>query len=161
MLTIINKLNKSNALTCDCRLVSFNIINMFPIIDNISQLKVIKSILDARQDQFPPKTCIVEALKLCLECSNSFVNNKHFQQSDGTAEGPHILCSYRDISIEYFDVKALEYTTATICWNGFRDHIFIVWSHSIDERDIFFDYMDKVDPIKKFNLLWKFLLTHF
>ena len=27
----------------------------------------------------------------------------------------------------------------------FRDDIFIVWSHSIDELDIFFDYMNKVD----------------
>ena len=27
----------------------------------------------------------------------------------------------------------------------FRDDIFIVWSHSIDELDVFFDYMNKVD----------------
>ena len=36
MLTIIDNLNKSNTLTSDCRLVSFDIINMFPSIDNIS-----------------------------------------------------------------------------------------------------------------------------
>ena len=36
MLTTIDNLNKNNALTCDCRLESFDIINMFPIIDNIS-----------------------------------------------------------------------------------------------------------------------------
>ena len=48
MLTIIDNLNKSNTLTSDCRLVSFDIINMFPSIDNISGLKAVKSILDAR-----------------------------------------------------------------------------------------------------------------
>ena len=47
MLTIIDNLNKSNTLTSDCRLVSFDIINMFPSIGNISGLKVVKSILDA------------------------------------------------------------------------------------------------------------------
>ena len=52
MLTIIDNLNKSNTLISDCRLVSFDIIDMFPSIDNISGLKAVKSILDARQDQF-------------------------------------------------------------------------------------------------------------
>ena len=53
MLTIIDNLNKCNTLTSDCRLVSFDIINMFPNIDNISGLKAVKIILDASQDQFP------------------------------------------------------------------------------------------------------------
>ena len=122
---------------------------MFCSINNISGLKAVKSILDARQDQFPPTACNIEAFKLCLECNNSIFNNKHFLQSDGTAQGSHISCSYSDIAIQYFDVKALEYTPATICWKRFRDDIFIVWSHSIDELDIFFDYMNKVDPTRK------------
>ena len=58
-------------------------------------------------------------------------------------------CSYSDIAIQYFNVKALEYTPATICWKRFRDDIFIVWPHSIDELDIFFDYMNKESPTKK------------
>ena len=78
MLTVIDQLNKSNTLTSDCSLVSFDIINMFPSIDNISGLKAVKSILDARQDQFSPTACIIEALKLCLQCYNSIFNNKHF-----------------------------------------------------------------------------------
>ena len=110
---------------------------MFSSIDNISGLKAVKSILDARQDQFPPMACIIEALKLSLECKNTIFNNKHFLKSDGTAQGPHMSCSYSDIVIQYFDVKALEYTPATISWKRFRDDIFIVWSHSIDKLDIF------------------------
>ena len=57
MLTIIDNLNKRNTLTSDCRLVSFDIINMFPNIGNIFGLKAFKSILDARQDQFTPMSC--------------------------------------------------------------------------------------------------------
>ena len=78
MFTIIDNLNKRNAMTSDCRLVGFDIINMFPSIDNISGLKAVKSILDTRQDQFPATACIIKALKLCLECNRSIFNNKHF-----------------------------------------------------------------------------------
>ena len=77
MLIIIDNLNKSNMLTSDCRLASFDIINMFRSIDNISGLKVAISILDAGKDQFPPTAFIIEAFKLCLECKNSVFNNKH------------------------------------------------------------------------------------
>ena len=106
MLAVIDNLNRSNTLTSDCRLASFDIINMFSSIDNISGLKAIKSILDVRQDHFPPTTCIIEALKLCLECNNSIFDNKHFVQSDGAAQSLHMSCSYSDIAIQYFDVEA-------------------------------------------------------
>ena len=64
MVIINDNLNKINTLTSDCRLVSFDIINMFPGIDNISELKAVKSILYARQDHFTPTACIIEALIL-------------------------------------------------------------------------------------------------
>ena len=54
---------------------------------------------------FPPTDCIIEALKLCLESNNSVFNNKHFLQTNGTAQGPHMSCSYGDIIIESFDKK--------------------------------------------------------
>ena len=129
MLTIIDNLNKSNTLTSVCRLVNFDIIIMFPSIDITSGLKAVKSVLDARQNQFPPTACIIEALKLCLECSNSIFNNKHFLHSDSTAQVRRMSHSYTDIAIQYFDVKALEYTPETICWKRLRDDIFFVWSH--------------------------------
>ena len=129
MFTIIDNLNKNNTLTSVCRLVSFDIIIMFPSIDIIYELKAVKSVLDARQNQFPPTACIIEALKLCLECNNSIFNNKHFLHSDSTAQGRHMSYSYNNIAIQYFDVKALEYTPATMCWKRLRDDIFIVWLH--------------------------------
>ena len=115
MLTILDNLNISNTLTSDWRLGSFDVINIFRSVDNISGLKAVKSILDSRQDQFPPTASIIGAVKLCLECNNSIFNDKHFLQSDGTTQGPQMSCSYSDIAIQYFDVKALEYTPATIC----------------------------------------------
>ena len=128
-------------------------------LDNI--LKAVKSILDARQDQFPPTARIIEAFKLCLECNNSIFSNQHFLQSDGTAQVLHMSCPYSDIAIQYFDVKALEYTPATICWKRFRDDIFVS-PHIIDELDIFFDYINIVDPTKKKSIYYgSCYLTHY
>ena len=130
---IINNLNNSKTLISACSFVSLDIINIFPSIDNISGLKKVKSLLDARRDQFPPTACIIEVIKSCLECSNCIFNNKYFLKSDSTAQDPHMPCSYSNIAIQYFDVKVLEYTPATICWKWFRDDVFIAWPHSIDE----------------------------
>ena len=92
--------------------------------------------------------------KICCQLERSSFqqldyNKKHFLHSDGAAPGPHMSCSYSNIAIQHFDVIALEYAPATICWKRFRDDIFIVWPHSIDELDILFDYINKVDSTKK------------
>ena len=71
MLTIIDNLNKSNTLTSDFTLVSFDIVNMFPSIDNNSALKAVKRVLNVMRDQFPPTSCMIETLKLGLDCNNS------------------------------------------------------------------------------------------
>ena len=52
------------------------------------------------------------------------------------------------IALQYCDARALDYTPSNIFWKRFRNDIFIVWSHSIDKLDIFFDYMNKVDATK-------------
>ena len=79
---------------------------MFPSRDNQSGLQAMKNAIEARQEQFPPTDCITEALKLHLEPNklhlepnNSLFNNKHFLQTDGTAQGPYMPCSYSDIAI--------------------------------------------------------------
>ena len=149
MLTIIDNLNSSNSLTSDCKLASFDIINMFPSIDNISGLKSVKKVLESRSNQFHPSNCIIEALQLCLESNNSIFNNRHYLQSDGTAQGPHMSCSYSDIAIQYFDIKALEFNPPVICCKRFRDDIFVVWPHTLEELQDFFNYMNNIDQSKK------------
>ena len=106
MLNFIDYLNKSNILIEDCILLSLGIVNIFPNIDNQSGLQTVKNALESRQEQFPPTGCIIEALKLCLESNSSVFNNKHFLQTDGTAQGPHMFCSYSDIAIESFNQKS-------------------------------------------------------
>ena len=72
---------------------------MFPNIDNKSGLDAVKSVLLKRSTNTPPVECILEGLELCLTCRNSIFSNKNFQQTDGTAQGPLMSCSYSDIAI--------------------------------------------------------------
>ena len=57
ILTVIDNLNSSNSLTLDCKLVSFDKINTFPCIDNMSGLKSVKKVLESRSNQFTPSNC--------------------------------------------------------------------------------------------------------
>ena len=85
MLNFIDFLKNSNILTENCMLVSFDIVNMFPSIENESGLQAVKNALEAREEQFPPTLCLIEAPELCIKCNHSIFNKKHFLQNDGTA----------------------------------------------------------------------------
>ena len=80
--------------------VNFDIMNTFSSIDNESGLQAVENALEAREEEFQPTLCITEAPELCLKCNNSTFYKKHFLQTDGTAQCPHISCSYSDIAIE-------------------------------------------------------------
>ena len=54
MLNIIDMINDSNILTEDSVLVSFDIVNMFPSINDASGLEAVSKILENRETDFPP-----------------------------------------------------------------------------------------------------------
>ena len=107
-------------------LVTFDIVNMFPNIDNKSGLDAVKSALLKSSTNTPPVECILEGLELCLTCNNSIFNNRNFLQTDGTAQGPHMSCSYSDIAISKFDTVALQYHFQPTLWKRFRDDILTI-----------------------------------
>ena len=89
MLDIIDNLNSLD-LPLNFILVSFDIINMFPNIDNNLGLSSVKKYLDLCSKNIPLTNCLLEALELCLICNNSIFNNENYFQIDGTAQGPHM-----------------------------------------------------------------------
>ena len=107
MLNVIDMINDSNILFEDSVLVSFDIGNMFPSIDNVSGLEAASEILENRGTDISPFECNLETLKLSLECNNSVFNEKFHSQENGTAMGPHMSCSCSDIAIYRFYLKAL------------------------------------------------------
>ena len=58
-------------------------------------------------------------------------------------------CSCGDIAMEQFDKKALEYNPPIIGWKRFRNDIFLVWPHSAEDLNLFFNYMNNIDRTEK------------
>ena len=72
---------------------------MFPNIDNKSDLLSVKEALTNSNFDVNSTQCIVDALEICLACNNSKFNHQHSLQTDGTAQGPRMSCSYADIAM--------------------------------------------------------------
>ena len=67
MLDIIDEIDPINcpSLPNSSILVGFDIVSMFPSIDNMSGLKSVYDILELRDSKFPPTSCVIEATELC------------------------------------------------------------------------------------------------
>ena len=153
MLKIIDNINKSR-LSENCVLVSFDVVNMFPNIDNKSGLLSVKEALTDSNFDVDSTQCIVDALEICLTCNNSRFNHQHFLQTDGTAQGPHMSCSYADIAMAKYDSLANNFHLKPSVWKRFRDDIFVLWEHGTASLFSFLDYlntMNKTGKIK-FNM---------
>ena len=75
MLEIIDGMNKF-MLSENCVLVSFDVVNMFPNIDNKSGLLSIKEGLTDSNFDVDSTQCNVDALEICLTCNNSKFNHQ-------------------------------------------------------------------------------------
>ena len=102
MLDITDDLNNLN-IHPESVLVSFDIINMFPSIDNKMGINSVKKFSDERACKDPPTQCVIEALELGLSYHNSVFKNNNYIQTDGTAQGPYMPCSYCDIAMAGHD----------------------------------------------------------
>ena len=70
MLEIIDDINKS-VLSENCVLESFDMVNMFPNVDNKSGLLSVKEALTNSKFDADSTQCIFDALEICLTCNNS------------------------------------------------------------------------------------------
>ena len=77
MLDITENLNSLD-LPLSFILKIFDIINMFPNIDNNFGLPSVKQYLDICSENIPPTNCLFEALELGLTCNKSISNNKNY-----------------------------------------------------------------------------------
>ena len=148
MLDIIDNLNSLDW-PLNSILVSFDVINMFPNIDNNIGFSSVKKYLDLRSQNIPPTNCFLEALELCHTWNNSFFNYENYLQIYGTAQGPYTSCHYVEIAMEDFDKEASEYHLSPTTWKRLRDDVFVLWPHGRESLVLFLDYINKLDPKEK------------
>lgn len=155
MLRIIDELNDKGIFDGDI-LVSFDIVNMFPSIDNSTGVERVLKKLESCSSKFDiPVPCIIEALQICLNRNCSTFRGQYWLQNNGTAMGPKNSCSYADIVAEHIDFKVMESRSSfgeLQSWFRFRDDTFVLWRGSRERLDMFFDTLNNFDSHLKFTM---------
>ena len=98
LLDIIDELNLER-IPDNTVLVSFDIINTYPSIDNDRGIAAVRNALQTRAYKSPSTNCIIEGLEICLKCSNSRFGSQNLLQLNGTATGAPNSCSYADLAV--------------------------------------------------------------
>ena len=155
LLEIIDDIN-SRGVPPGTILVSLDIVNMFPNIDNERGLDTLRKVFDTRSTRKPPTECLVEALRLCLYCNNSMFNNNHLLQTNGTATGAPNSCSYSDLALKPIDDaifrEAELHYPELIFYGRYRDDCFILWNGSRERLEQFLAFVNTLDEFLKFTM---------
>ena len=81
---------------------------MYPSIDNKVGLAACKEALYCREHTSPSTECLLETIKITLECNSSVFNKNHCRQNRGTAMCLHHACSYADLAMITIDRRILD-----------------------------------------------------
>ena len=95
LLHITNELNVEIILD-NTILVSFDIVNMYPIIDNGRDIAVVRNALETSTNMSPSADYILEDLEICLKCNNSRFSSQNLFRLNGTVTGASNSCSYAE-----------------------------------------------------------------
>ena len=154
LLNRIQKLNEQGPFPEGTLLVSWDVVSMFPNIDNELGLGAVSRALDTRKQLLPSTDCILEAVEICLKSNHSVFNEKFYLQVHGTAMGPKNACSYVDIAMGEIDHKAKHCGPIKPSqWWRYRDDIFDLWQQGPAALNSFTEYINSLYPTIKFELV--------
>ena len=120
--------------------------------------KLSKLHLNVREKLSPSTECLLEAIKITLQCNNSTFNKKHYRQNRGTAMGPHNACSYADLAMTVIDIKVLDVNKRPndvlfpLDWSRFRDDWFSIWFESVPALLNFTEWLNSLSNSIKFTV---------
>ena len=155
LLNKIGDLNTSGPFPTGTLLVSWDVVSMFPNIDNKLGLTAVRKALNARENKIPSTSCILEAVKICLKSNHSVFKENFFLQIHGTAMGPKNACSYADLAMGEIDLKAkFSGPIKPSLWWRYRDDVFDLWQQGLPALHQFTDYINSLYPTIKFELVF-------
>ena len=136
LLNIIDDLNK-DYISDKYILVSFNIANIYPSIDNMGGIAAVTSFLNMPETKLPSAECIIEGLKICLYHNNSIFAGVNFLQTNGTATWEPNSCSYGNIAVTSIDNAVLDQKGTCfddlVYFGRYRDDCFSLWKGSMEK----------------------------
>ena len=155
LLNRIEEINRNGPFPEGTLLVSWDVVSMFPNIDNNLGLTAVKNALDTRERKIPSTKCILEAVEICLENNHSVFCQDFFLQIHGTAMGPKNACSYADLAMGVIDHKAKFCgPIKPALWWRYRDDVFDLWQQGLPALETFTQYINSLYPTIKFELVY-------
>ena len=155
LLEIIDELNEKG-IPDGAVLLSLDIENMFPSIDNRRGMETIRKKLEEEEDFPVPTDLIIEAIEIILTNNNSTFNRENYIQMNGTATGAKNSCSYSDLALEPVDKEIyraqLTIFKEILAYARFRDDCFLVWLGDKDLLSRFVYFVNILDPSLKFTV---------
>lgn len=142
----IEKISKLN-IPPNSLLISLDVDSMYTNIDNKDGLKSVAQTFKDNPDPKRPDLEILQLLKLGLEKNDFEFNDKWYLQTSGTAMGKKFAPSYANIFMAHFEKEALaKCPHKPLVYVRFLDDIFIIWTHSREQFDDFFQTLNEHHP---------------
>ena len=94
LIDIFDTLNVTG-ITVNTMLVSFDIVKVFPSIEQKRGVAAMKTALDSTNNLSPSTESILKALEICLANNNSVLAGQNLIKTNGTAMGAACSCSYQ------------------------------------------------------------------
>ena len=155
LLDIIDELN-SERIPDNTILVSFDIINMYPSIDNDRGIAAVRNALETRAYKSPSTDCIIEGLEICLKCNNSRFGSQNLLQLNGTATGAPNSCSYADLAVFDIDKSVLQAKRNTFqemrYFGRYRDDCLALWTGPLQKLELFLMFLNSIDSNLQFTI---------
>ena len=152
-LRLLEKTKDMGPLPPHTKLVTVDVINMFPSIDNDKGIKAARDHLDQRQHKVPSTHCVLEALQICLESNCSQFGNTFIKQHKGAATGPRYVCDYADLAMARHDQIITDFADEfMLSYCRYRDDCFFLWVGPDDTLTEYFGFMNTIDPKIQFTM---------
>ena len=124
-------------------LVTLDVESLYTNINNTEGLCAVEHMFQIHPDPKRSDKHISNLLKLCLENNDFEFNNEWFLQTSGTAMGKKFAPNYANLFLAKWEHEALaKCPKKPSCYFRFLDDIFIIWPHSKDDFNIFFQILN-------------------
>ena len=107
LLHVIDELN-SEMIPDNTILASFDIVNIYPNIDNDRSTAAVKNALETRTYKTPSTNCMIEGLEICLKHNNAKFGSHYLFQLNGAVTGAPNSCSCADLAAFNIDKNVLQ-----------------------------------------------------
>ncbi len=135
-------------------LVTLDVVSLYTNIPHQQALAIISRLLHAKRPAYlkPSNQDLTRLLALVLSLNHFELNNTFWTQRGGVAMGSKVSPTVANLSVEDFENKYVySYHLQPLIWLRFIDNIFLVWSHSKEELDLFIQHLNESHPTFKFT----------